>query len=87
MQRRQFLKHAAASQAKIALTREPACVRLVIEDNGRGFDPASVVSRDGETRGLGLISMKERVALSGGSYRLESSPGSGTRIHASWPLE
>ena len=82
-----IVKHSAADRMRVSLYRGDEALHLQIEDNGRGFDPASVVSRDGETRGLGLISMKERVSLSGGSYRLESSPGFGTRIHASWPLE
>ena len=82
-----IVNHAAADRMRVSLYRDDDALHLQIEDNGCGFDPASVVSRDGETRGLGLISMKERVSLSGGSYRLESTPGFGTRIHVSWPLE
>jgi len=82
-----IVKHAAADRVRVSLYRADDALHLLIQDNGRGFDPASVVYRDGECRGLGLISMKERVALSGGSYRFESSPGFGTTIQASWPLE
>lgn len=82
-----IVKHAVADRARVSLYRADDALHLLIQDNGRGFDPASVVYREGECRGLGLVSMKERVALSGGSYRLESSPGFGTTIQASWPLE
>jgi PAS domain S-box-containing protein len=81
-----IVKHAAADRVRVSLYRANDALHLLIQDNGRGFDPASVVFRHGECRGLGLISMKERVSLSGGSYQLESSPGFGTRIRASWPL-
>jgi len=82
-----IVKHAAADRVRVSLYRADDALHLEIQDNGRGFDPASVTYRQGECRGLGLISMKERVSLSGGSYRLESSPGFGTHIQASWPLE
>jgi PAS domain S-box-containing protein len=81
-----IIKHAAADQVRVSLYRDDDVLHLLIQDNGRGFDPASVVLRTGECRGLGLISMKERVSLSDGRYHLESSPGGGTSIHASWPL-
>ncbi|MGE5320042.1 MAG: sensor histidine kinase, partial [Hyphomicrobiaceae bacterium] len=81
-----IIKHSGADRMRVSLYRDEEALHLLIEDNGRGFDPAGVASRDGESRGLGLISMKERASLSGGCYRLESSPGFGTRVHASWPL-
>jgi signal transduction histidine kinase len=82
-----IIKHAAADRMKVGLSRTDDALHLLIQDNGRGFEPASVVVRPGECKGLGLISMKERVTLSGGNYHLESSPGFGTSIRASWPLE
>lgn len=82
-----IVKHAAADQMRVSLYRSEDVLHLEIQDNGRGFDPASVTYRQGENRGLGLISMRERVALSGGSYRIESTPGIGTHIRALWPLE
>jgi PAS domain S-box-containing protein len=82
-----IIKHAAADRVKIGLFLDDGALHLLIQDNGRGFDPASVMIRPGECKGLGLVSMKERVSLSGGSYHLESSPGFGTSIRASWPLD
>lgn len=53
-------------------------VRLQVSDDGSGFDPAGVTSRDGG--GFGLISMRERAHAVGGSFDVRSRPGSGTRV-------
>jgi PAS domain S-box-containing protein len=82
-----IVKHASADRVTVSLSRDDDALHLLIQDNGRGFDPASVVVRPGACRGLGLMSMKERVSLSGGSYQLDSSPEFGTSIRASWPLQ
>jgi signal transduction histidine kinase len=52
----------------------------VIEDDGRGFSP------DGGTDGLGLLGMRERLALLGGRLKIESSPGAGATIVAEVPV-
>ena len=74
-------KHAGATSVSILLTRTPSSVRLVIEDDGEGFDPGT--ARDG---GLGLPGMRERVALLDGRLRIESAPGKGTTLAAEVPL-
>jgi len=86
------IKHSGARRLRVSLQRDDDGLHLSIEDNGRGFDPKKVCAEcsgcsTGACRGIGLVSMKERVTLSGGNYRLESSPGFGTRILASWPIE
>lgn len=87
-----IVKHAAADRMRVSLSRDAEALHLSIEDNGRGFDPVGMCAQcDGcnvvVCHGIGLVSMKERVTLSGGHYRLESSPGFGTRIKAWWPLD
>jgi PAS domain S-box-containing protein len=87
-----IIKHSAASRVRVSLHRDDDALHLSIEDNGQGFDPEQVCRQcDGCStdvcRGIGLVSMKERVTLSGGNYRLESSPGFGTRIFAAWPIQ
>jgi PAS domain S-box-containing protein len=87
-----IIKHSGASRVRVSLQRDNDALHLSIEDNGSGFDPEQVCAQcsgcsTGACRGIGLVSMKERVTLSGGDYRLESSPGFGTRILASWPIE
>ncbi|MGH3079355.1 MAG: GAF domain-containing protein [Gaiellaceae bacterium] len=74
-------KHAGATSVSILLTRTPSSVRLVVEDDGEGFDPGT--ARDG---GLGLPGMRERVALLDGRLRIESAPGKGTTLAAEVPL-
>ena len=86
-----IIKHAGATWIRVSLHRDDDALHLSIEDNGRGFDPAQVCAQcggcdTGICRGIGLVSMKERVTLSRGNYCLESSPGLGTRIQATWPL-
>ena len=63
--------------------------RLVIEieDDGEGFDPDSVTPQPGSARGLGLLGMRERVELFGGSVTFDSTPGSGTRVVIEVPLQ
>ena len=57
-------------------------VRLTVSDTGAGFD----VEKAKNERGLGLVSMQERVHLMHGKFRIESAPGAGTRVIATVPL-
>lgn len=73
-------KHSGVECAMVALHRLRGCLRLTVEDRGRGFDVESA-----RQRGFGLIGMTERVRLTGGTLRLDSRPGQGTRVEAEWP--
>jgi signal transduction histidine kinase len=75
------VKHAQAQHVSIFLTWREGRAAAVIEDDGRGFEP------QGGTEGLGLLGMRERLALLGGSLAIESSPGSGTTLVAEVPVE
>ena len=57
-------------------------VRLVIEDDGAGIDPA-----DSNESGYGLLGMRERATRLGGTLSIESQPGEGTRVQAHIPLQ
>jgi two-component system, NarL family, sensor histidine kinase UhpB len=75
-------KHAAAaSSVSVIVDRTGDTLRLTIEDDGRGFDPAA---QNGTRRGagLGFAGMRERLALIGGELEIESSPGRGTTVYA-----
>ena len=74
-------KHAEASQVTILLTRKAAAVAALVEDDGRGFDPAGVGSG-----GLGLVGMHERVYLLGGRLQVESAADSAATLVAENPL-
>jgi signal transduction histidine kinase len=73
-----MVKYSQATEAHLELTLDQGEVRLRIGDNGTGFELRST------PQGLGLTSMRERVELSGGSFGIQSSPGRGTRIEATW---
>ena len=72
-------KHARARHVRVEVARENGSVDVVVEDDGRGFDPASC--RDG----LGLVGMRERVELTGGRLSVRSRPGE-TRVAARLPV-
>jgi signal transduction histidine kinase len=78
-------KHASARHVEVAVTAGNEEVSLSIRDDGAGFDAAEVLGTSDQRRGLGLLSMRERVEATGGEFRLQTSPGSGTAIHATWP--
>src|SRR5439155_957506 len=66
------VKHAAASRVDVRLTREPEAVLLEIEDDGRGFDTHAYFRAPSPSTGLGLVSMRERVAHFGGVLRVRA---------------
>ncbi len=74
------VKHASARSASVSLTRRNGTVTAVIEDDGTGFDPSTRTDR------LGLVGMRERVALVGGDLRIESGPSSGTTLVVEVPV-
>jgi signal transduction histidine kinase len=75
--------HAAAARVRLRLAVEPHAARLTVDDDGRGFAPPPPGTR---APGLGLFVMHERAALLDGRVRVESAPGSGTRVVAELPL-
>lgn len=79
-------KHSAAESVSVILEVRNADVVLIVEDNGRGFEPDEVGPADETGRGLGIIGMRERAAIVGGKIEIESSPGRGTTIFVRVPL-
>ncbi|HEY1212198.1 MAG TPA: PAS domain S-box protein, partial [Bryobacteraceae bacterium] len=71
-------KHAHARNVGILLERRPDHISLIIEDDGTGFDGENAFSF--RERGLGLIGMRERVVLVGGTLDVESRPGAGVTV-------
>lgn len=80
-------KHSQAKNARISLDFRESEVLVLLEDDGRGFDPGSLKQPQDSGRGLGLLGMRERAELFGGTVDIESSPGSGTRIRVRVPIE
>jgi PAS domain S-box-containing protein len=79
-------KHSQADLIHLSLRRMENEIQLVLKDNGMGFDLEEILSSEGSKRGLGLSSMRERTELSGGAFTIESTPGKGTTVRASWPI-
>jgi len=80
-------KHAPeATSVSVVIERVDGTIRIIIEDDGRGFDPASLQTAGRERGGLGLAGMRERVALLGGEVEIESTVGAGTAIFARIPV-
>jgi signal transduction histidine kinase len=74
------IKHARAETVSVVLTRKGDRVVAVIEDDGRGFDPA-----DTRDERLGLLGMRERIELVDGQLSVETRPGEGTTIAVEVP--
>jgi len=70
------LKHAAATNVTVRLQTQDRCVKMEVEDNGRGFDPQQIE----ESWGMGLKSMRERVEQLNGNLAIISQPDTGTHV-------
>ena len=74
------VKHAGVSRARVELTAENNRIRLVISDEGKGFDSAGIGKGEGSGEaGIGIYSIRERIDLLGGHLDIQSAPGRGTR--------
>ena len=79
-------KHAAAPRVLVRLERADFALRLLVRDWGAGFDIAAPGHASDGSSHLGLVGMRERVTLVGGSFTLHSVPGQGTTVDISLPL-
>lgn len=75
------LKYSGARHLTVDLRGAPEGLMLTIDDDGRGFDVNAVWGK-----GLGLVSMEERLEAIGGTLHIRSTPGAGTRLEAAVPL-
>jgi signal transduction histidine kinase len=80
-------KHADAARVSVILERSGDELRLIVEDDGRGFDPARVGESTGGERRAGLSGMRERVALVRGTMAIESAPGGPTTLFIRVPTQ
>lgn len=83
-----ILKHAKASKVDVLLEHREGDAILIIEDDGVGFDPDLTISKNGKkgAGGLGLVGMRERAAILGGTLEIETKPNEGTTVFARIPL-
>ena len=78
-------KHSGATEVRLAVRQRAGSLTAKVEDNGRGFqlNPQGMPARGA---GFGLLGMRERVSIAGGSLAIDSAPGKGTRIVIEIPL-
>jgi signal transduction histidine kinase len=81
-----IVKHAGAETVLIECEPSGGDLVIDIEDDGAGFDPGEVATSPDTQRGLGLLGMRERVELLGGSVKVDSAPGRGTHVSVRVPL-
>jgi signal transduction histidine kinase len=75
-----ILKHAQARNVDVVLEHDVRTIRLIVADDGRGFVPTAAAD------GIGLRNIAERVRILGGDLRIDSAPGTGTRLEVTAPL-
>jgi signal transduction histidine kinase len=80
-------KHSSATQVRTVLESSDGGVKLLISDNGVGFDTSDDVRGYDGKSGLGLRSMRERVDATGGEFELKAAPKKGVKVRAFWAAE
>jgi signal transduction histidine kinase len=78
-------QHAHATRVNVSIRKSPGAIRMEIRDNGTGFEVERVLFAKRHKR-LGLLGMRERVEMVGGTFAVESAPGRGTTIRALIPV-
>jgi PAS domain S-box-containing protein len=79
-------KHSGADRVQLSLQQQGDTVKLIVEDNGSGFDSEKPLPQNATGQGFGLASIRERIELSGGIFTLKTALGQATRICAVWPI-
>jgi signal transduction histidine kinase/ActR/RegA family two-component response regulator len=78
--------HSGATRVVISLNKDGEEIEFAVNDNGGGFNLEQVLVRTRPWIGFGLVSMRERIEHSGGTFDVQSGNGTGTSIRALWPL-
>lgn len=78
-------RHGHANQINVKVIYQPDAVKLMAEDNGTGFQPAEPLDCLAKTGHYGLLGIQERVQYMGGTFRIISQPGQGTRLEVIVP--
>jgi len=80
-------RHAEATRVSLIVERRRKELIAIIEDDGRGFDLETVRGSAGGQRKFGLLGMRERAALAGGRFDVETAPGSGATLYLHIPID
>lgn len=79
-------KHSGATTVSVIVERIGDALRLIVEDDGSGFDSADAMAAGSSGERVGILGMRERLELVGGTFEMESSRGSGTTVFVRVPL-
>ncbi len=79
-------KHGGGTEVVATVKRRDNNVRLTVDDEGQGFDPASIKDLDNELTGIGLVSIQEWVVSMDGTIKIESEKGTGCRVILDIPV-
>jgi PAS domain S-box-containing protein len=77
-------RHSRAELVNLSLEKKDGTIHLTLEDNGIGFNPAVVLAKNSQEKGLGISGMTERAELANGSFSIFSVLEEGTIIQVSW---
>ncbi len=80
-------KHADAKEVSIEVKKEGDGISFVVKDDGKGFELNKIINRKFNEKGVGLMAMKERMNIVGGTFEVNSLPGKGTTIKFVVPIE
>jgi len=81
------VKHARVARARVQVRRQAdGCVRILVSDDGVGFDPEAVRAQEGTGGSFGLFRLRERLELLGGQFEVDSAPGRGASFTILAPL-
>ncbi len=81
------VKHTYVKEARLTLLRRENYVEIIVEDDGKGFDPEEKKKAPSEDGGFGLFNIRERMDLLGGKLKINSKPGAGTKATLYVPLQ
>ena len=82
-----ILKHAEATEARVAIKKDEREVRISIQDNGKGFQPEAAPLGEPGRGGFGLFGIAERVRMMRGQHLMNSAPGAGTTVTIKFDLK
>lgn len=80
-------KHADAKEVSVEVKKEGGYISFVVKDDGKGFELNKIMNRKFNEKGVGLMAMKERMHMMGGTFEVNSLPGKGTTIKFVVPIE
>jgi signal transduction histidine kinase len=82
-----ILRHSGARHIWLEFSQSESVLELVVRDDGVGFDVTSTLAQPDRRGHLGLLGMRERAQILGGSLEVDSEPGRGTRIRIQFPVQ